>query len=178
MVFSLGCLRETQHQFEPSSSAEAARADAAPQNSLPDEKLATSSATELESFEDFEFEIPAKWSRVQPDRDKTKAMVLLNGTRWDNAEGMLKVDVGKPAFPTVQQMARTLASNEGVPITIDGEEAVQVSTDSTDLSKPKHAIVIFRDGKAYLLMASGIPGTDVTTALDHIVQTWRWTSTP
>src|SRR4051794_28133236 len=71
----------------------------------------TVSTSKTESFGEFRFEIPAGWSRVQPDKDKTVAMLLLNGTVWNNADGMCMVDVGKPAFPNAKEMAMKLAGN-------------------------------------------------------------------
>jgi hypothetical protein len=105
-------------------------------------------------------------------------MILLNGTAWNNADGMIKVDIGKPALPTAQEMARALAGNDGIVVTIDGHDAIRVATASSDMSKPQHAIVIYRNDKVYLLMATGVRGTDVTEALDHVIQSWHWSSAP
>jgi hypothetical protein len=132
----------------------------------------------LTSFEGFDFAIPAGWSRVTPDRSKTKATILLNGTTWNNADGRLIVDVGKPSFPTAKQTAQALAGSEGVAISLDGHDGIRVSTASTDMSKPQHAIVVYRDDKVYLLMASGVRGTDVKTAFDYVARTWRWSHKP
>lgn len=134
------------------------------------------------SFGDFQFETPIGWSRAQPDRDKTMAMVLLNGTTWSRADGMIKVDVGKPTLPNAEAMARALAGSDGQvlvdPVFVDGESGVRVKTTSTDMSKPSHAVVVFRNGKVYLIMAAGGNGVDVTDAFDHALQTWRWTKKP
>jgi len=138
----------------------------------------SASAPALTSFEGFDFAIPAGWSRVVPDRSKTKATILLNGTTWNNADGRLIVDVGKPSFPTAKQTAQALAGSEGVAISLDGQDGIMVSTASTDMSKPQHAIVVYRDDKVYLLMASGVRGTDVKPAFDYVVRTWHWSPNP
>jgi hypothetical protein len=129
----------------------------------------------MEPFGDFEFSIPEGWIRVKPDRGETKAMILLNGTVWHKADGMLKVDVGKPALPTAKATAQALSSSDGVSISVDGQDAIKVSTASTDMSKPHHAVVIYRGDKVYLVMAAGLLGTDVSNALDYVIETWNWT---
>ena len=130
------------------------------------------------SFGDFEFAIPAKWSRVEPDRGKTAAMLLLNGTRWDNADAMIKVDVGKPAKSSARELAKALAGKDGKvdpdPVSVDGTEGIKFENTSTDMSRPKAGIVIFRDKKAYLVMAAQQRGTDVSDALEQITKSWKW----
>jgi hypothetical protein len=131
------------------------------------------------SFGDFEFLIPAKWASVKPDRPKTVAMLLLNGTTWNNADGMIKVDVGKPAASSAKALAAVLAGNDGKVdgnlVSVDGSEGIKVETPSTDMSRPKYAVVIFRGQKAYLIMAAQKRGTDVSEAMDEVIKTWRWT---
>ena len=130
------------------------------------------------SFGEFEFAIPAKWSSVRPDREKTAVMLLLNGTAWNNADAMIKVDVGKPAAPTAEELAKALAGRDGKvypdPVLVDGAKGVKVETSSTDMSRPKFAIVVYRDGKAYLIMAAEKKGDAISDALDAVVKSWKW----
>ena len=136
----------------------------------------------LTSFGAFLFEIPIGWTRVQPDREKTAAMILLNGTTWDRADGMLKVDVGKPALATARQTAEALAGKDGrvlpEPVSLDGVEGIRVETTSTDMSRPRFAVVMYRDDKFYLVMAASARGTDVSGAFDQVLKTWRWGGKP
>ncbi len=130
-------------------------------------------------FGEFSFEIPGGWSNVTPDRAKTKARVLLDGTNWQNAKGMIKVDVGTPAFPTAAEMAKSFATSADgrvAPGTLDfdGEIATKATTSSTNVSKPRVIIIIYRGGKSYLVMASGVEGVDVTKAIEHVRSTWKW----
>jgi len=131
------------------------------------------------SFGAFEFAVPAKWSRVKPDREKTAAMLLLNGTAWNNADAMIKVDVGKPTAPSATELAKALAGKDGQvypnPVPLDGSDGIKVETTSTDISRPKFAIVVFRGEKAYLIMAVGKSGTNLSDALDKITKSWKWT---
>ena len=105
-------------------------------------------------------------------------MLLLNATAWNKAEGMLKVDVGKPSLPTARQMADALAGKDGRVlegmVSLDGSEGIRVETPSSDMSRPRFAMVIFRDEKVYLIMAAGRKGVDVSGAFNQVLRTWRW----
>jgi hypothetical protein len=130
-------------------------------------------------LEIFKFVVPATWSSIKPDRDKTAAMLLLNGTAWNNADAMIKVDVGKPATDSARAMAAALAGKDGKvypdPIHIDGSDGIKVETSSTDMSRPKYAVIIFRNEQAYMIMAAQKSGVDVSDALQQIVKSWKWT---
>ena len=43
------------------------------------------------------------------------------------------------------------------------------------LSQPRDVIIVYRGGQAYMLMAGGVQGVDVSNALEHIRKTWKWT---
>ena len=49
-----------------------------------------------------------------------------------------------------------------------------VETTSSDLSRPRHVVVIFKDGQVYLIMAAAAGGADVSSAFDEVLRTWRW----
>jgi len=51
------------------------------QTATVDNSATSSRADERQSFGDFSFSIPSGWTVVTPDRDKTKAMLLLQGQR-------------------------------------------------------------------------------------------------
>ncbi len=92
---------------------------------------------------------------------------------------MIKVDVGTPAFPTSQEMANHFAKRDGGQVaneTLDfgGEAATKVTTSSTTLVTPREVMIIYRDGKAYLVMAGAVEGVDTTDAIEHIRSTWKW----
>jgi hypothetical protein len=147
----------------------------------PSQQLPLGEATSggmLEEFDGFEFEVPAGWKRVSPERTKTKAMILLNGSAWDNSDGMLKVDVGKPSLPTAQETARAFAGNDGVHISIDGQDAIRLSIAGADMSAPQQAVVVYRDERVYLLMASGTKNADITQAMDEVIKSWHWSPEP
>jgi hypothetical protein len=132
-----------------------------------------------QQFGAFSFEVPGGWSSVTPDRDKTKAIVLLGGTNWQNSRAMIKVNVGTPAFPTRQEMADDFAKRAGgqvAPETLDfgGEAATKVTTTSTTLATPRAMMIIYRDGKAYLVMAGALGDVDLADAIEHIRSTWKW----
>jgi hypothetical protein len=141
-----------------------------------------SAEKKFESFGDFKFELPTGWSKVQPDRGKTVAMILLNGKTWDKADGMIKIDVGKPAVPTAEAMARSLAGADGQvlrkPVSLDGHDGVRVKTASEDMSRPHHAVVCYKDGKVYLLMAAAVNGKQIDDAFNHVLKTWHWVAKP
>ncbi|MEZ6095273.1 MAG: hypothetical protein R3C03_13750 [Pirellulaceae bacterium] len=133
------------------------------------------------SFGEFSFSIPDGWTIVAPDRDKTKAMLLLDGTNWQNAKAMIKVDVVVPKAPSATKIAEMFASNVGGNVSedfmeFDGESGVLVSTTSVDLATPRNMFVIFRDGKAYLLMAGAASDIDLSDAVSSIRSSWKWTA--
>ena len=132
-----------------------------------------------EQFGEFSFEVPTGWSRNTPDRSKTKSLILLGGTRWTNSKGMIKVDVGSPAFPTVRETAKRFAQSlngQVLPdaIDLDGERGVKVTSSSTNMAKPREVIIVYRNGKVYLLMAAAGEGVEVSNALEHVRSTWKW----
>ena len=128
------------------------------------------------SLEDFTFEVPQGWQRGKSDREKTQALLveLAGGA----IAGMIQVDVGKPALPTATDTARSFAGADGRvlsdSVALDGVAGVRVETPSTDLSRPRFAVVVHRGAKVYLVMAAAANNNDVSTALDHVVASWRW----
>jgi hypothetical protein len=46
---------------------------------------ASAAQAERQLFGPFSFEVPPGWLSVTPDRDKTKAMLLLDGTNWQRS---------------------------------------------------------------------------------------------
>ena len=134
----------------------------------------------LYAFEDFSFSIPAGWTVVKPDRDKTMAMLLLGGTNWQNAKAMIKVDVGTPSAPTAKQLAEGFAKNtngtsSADPLDFDGTPGFSASTASTELSMPRNMMVVYRDGQAYLLMVGALEGVEVGDVISHVRKSWKWT---
>lgn len=117
-----------------------------------------------------------------PDHKATMAMLLLNGKTWNNADGMLKVDSGKPTLPTAEATAQALAGSDGQvfaePMSVDGEKGIRLQTPSTNMERPRCAVVVYRQGKVFLIMAAGARGFDVEDAFDHVLQTWRWATRP
>jgi hypothetical protein len=58
---------------------------------------------------------------------------------------------------------------------VDGIEAIRVETSSSDLSRPKVVLIVYRNTNVYLIMGAGTNGNDVSSALDEVVKSWRWT---
>lgn len=134
---------------------------------------------ETQSFGDFSFSIPDGWTVVTPDRDKTKAMLLLDGSNWQNAKAMIKIDVGTPAAPTAKQLAEGFAKSAGGNVSkdtldFDGTPGISASTSSNELTTPRNMIVVYRDGKVYLLMAGATAGVDAGDAVSHVRESWKW----
>src|SRR4029078_12260533 len=92
--------------------------------------------------------------------------------------GVMKVDFGKPSLPTARELAERLAGNDGSffpdPVSIDRTEGIRVKIPSTDLSRPRFAVVVFRDQKTYLIMAAAVYGVDISEAFDQVLRSWRW----
>jgi hypothetical protein len=107
-------------------------------------------------------------------------MILLDGTSWQNARAMIKVDVGTPTAPTARQLAERFANNAAGTVAtewldFDGTSGVSASTKSTTLTTPRNMIIIYRDRKAYLLMAGAVKDVDLSKAVVQIRESWKWT---
>lgn len=130
------------------------------------------------SFEGFRFEIPARWTRVPPQRAKTKAMLALISGNPGSPNALLMVDVGKPASPDAMEIAKSLAGRDGsvLPqkVAVDHDEGIRIETPSVDLSRPRIAVVVMRQEKVYLIMAAAVEGTDISRAFEEVIKTWRW----
>jgi hypothetical protein len=134
-------------------------------------------------FDGVEFPVPKDWTNVKSEQLKTKAFLVHQraskkaepAKMSKNVNGVLMVDVGQPTRPTAEETAKAFDGSEGVKILIDGAEAVRIETTSNNLSKPRHVAVVYRDGKVYLIMASGSGALDVTDAFNQVLATWKWT---
>lgn len=129
------------------------------------------------SFGPFGFEVPQGWTAVSPDREKTKAMLVLHGTAPDPS-GILKIDVGMPAFPTPEALARAMAGQDGhvdaEPIDVDGAKGTRVDIPSEDMLRPRSVVVIYRGGRVYLIMGAHAHGADISEAFNEVLKTWKW----
>ena len=130
------------------------------------------------SFGAFDFNIPAGWSNAGTAAGKAKAVIILNARTRPPADGVLRVEAGRPTLPTARQVAETFAADGGRvipdPVSIDGVEGVRVETTSTDLSRPRHVVVVFKGDQAFLIMAAAANEVDVSAAFDDVLRTWRW----
>jgi hypothetical protein len=129
------------------------------------------------SLEDFRIQIPPGWQRGNPNREKTQ--VLLAHAAGSGIVGMIQVDVGTPALPTADEMAKSLAGPDGrvlpEPVNVDGIAAIRVETSSSDLSRPKVVLIVYHNAKVYLIMGAATTGNVVSSAFDEVVRSWRWT---
>ncbi len=135
-------------------------------------------AAKRERFEGFSFELPSGWTRVAPDRDNTKALLVLGKDR-EKAKAMIKIDVGPPGSPNPKDIAETLAHDCGgkvqpEPVNLDGVRAVQVLVSSPTPGRPSEAIVVIRGGKVYVMTAGAVAGTDFSDGFEHVRKSWKW----
>lgn len=190
VVLLVGCSEKAPSQQSKGASTQASQSvnpvpapdgrntrEGAPVHSRPD--TSTTALRARLQLDEFSFVIPGGWSSIAPDRTKTKAMLLLGGTRWDNAKGMIKIDVGVPTCPTVQETADSFARGgkgrvSPDAVNVDGEKGVRVATSSRSMSVPREVVVIYRNGKVYLVMAGALDGTEVSEALEQVLSTWKW----
>jgi hypothetical protein len=133
-------------------------------------------ATQRHEFADFSFETAGDWREAQSPKQKTLAFVVLPDGAGTQPRGMIMVDAGKPTSD-VRQTASRLAPDGRVlpdPVRVGGVEGVRVESPSTDLSRPKVAVVLVRDQRMYLIMAANAGGYDVTPDFDQVLETWKW----
>jgi hypothetical protein len=91
------------------------------------------------------------------------------------------VDVGSPSLPSPQALADTFVKSLNGKVAkntvdVDGEKGVRVTTSSKTLNDPRIIIIVYRGGKAYLIMAATIEGTDATGVLEQIRKSWKWSN--
>ena len=144
-----------------------------------DSSPSTAAPPTRQYYGDFSFETPSGWLKVRPDLLKTRAMLLVGSDTWQEASGMIKVDVGPPAHQTPQESASHFAEIINGHIStdtpdFDGEMAIKVTTSSTTLDLPQEINIIFRDGKAYFIMIGAVEGVDPGDVMEHVRSTWRW----
>jgi hypothetical protein len=130
------------------------------------------------SFGDFLFKVPARWSIVRPDREKTAAILVLNAAGPTSYDAILKVDTGNPFYATALRSAQAIAGKDGhvqpEQVFVDGAPGYRVETGSQDLSRPQLVVVIERGGKLYLIMASTTGSQDIAGPFNEILASWRW----
>lgn len=136
---------------------------------------------EPHDFGEFSFMIPDGWTVVAPDRDKTRAMLVLQEA--DEVKAMLKVDVGSPTAPTPGALARQFAQSTGgkvLPqqVDFDGVPGVGVMTASKTMETPKNVVLLFRNEQVYSVMVAAVEGADVLSAMTTIRYSWKWKDMP
>ncbi len=174
--------QETSTRTSPSASPVSAPKGRNGRDAAPSQPQGNTGTTALQArlqLDEFSFVIPGGWSSIAPDQNKTKAMLLLGGARWDNAKGMIKIDVGLPVYPTAYETAESFVrSAEGQvspdAVNVDGEKGVRVVIRSNSMAVPREVVVIFRQGHAYLVMAGAVDGTEVSEAIEEMLSTWKW----
>lgn len=167
LIFTIGCARE-----EASS----------PTVPPPSEMTQTPDfGPKPHDFGEFSFIVPDGWTIATPDRDKTKAMLVLQVA--DEVKAMLKVDVGVPAAPTPEALAQQFAQSSGgkvlrQEIDFDGVPGIGVVTTSKTMEVPKHVIVLFHKEQVHMVMVAAVEGADVQGAMSTILYSWKWKEPP
>jgi len=146
-----------------------------------DPKQSAAAAKNRERFEGFSFELPDDWIRVEPDKPKTRAMLLLGAERWNLAEAMIKIDVGKPVVNDTKALAKKFVDDLGgavrqQEILIDGEKGIHVTSikAAPTLAQPTDVAVIMHEGRVFLIMGAAKTHGVIAEPLETILQSWRW----
>jgi hypothetical protein len=135
-------------------------------------------AAVVQSFDGFSMAVPSGWSSVKPDRDKTKATLLLGAKSWTEAKAMIKVDSGPLLQPSLRAAAELLVKNFGgkildQPAVLDGETGIHVVTAGRTLLEPQEVILVLHKDKVWLLMGSAL-GQDVAGPVEQCRASWHW----
>jgi hypothetical protein len=130
------------------------------------------------------FAEPKGWIRLDPDRKSTKGWFLAPNSPPNDPKRMIMVDVGKPTKPDAKTTAESLARDWGgraaaEPAALDGVEGYRVRVEERKKPgmRPVEAIVVHRDGKAYMLMGGAIPGQSIAAELEEVRKGWKWVET-
>ena len=126
------------------------------------------------------FSEPSGWTRMIPDKAKTKGWFLAPGSDPNAPSRTIMVDVGKPSAPTLPEIAGLFARAWGGRIleektTLDGVEALRVRVERPGPGlRPVEGVLALKDGQLYSLMGGALPGNDVAGAVEEVRRGWRW----
>jgi hypothetical protein len=138
---------------------------------------ADSTASNIHTFSQFEFETAGGWKQIEGKQEKTVAALIFGGQSRSDPVGMIRVDVGTPTVD-LRQSAENFAAADGRilpdPVLVDSVQGLRVETTSTDPSRPKFAVLLPRNGRLYLIIAAATNGYDVTPDFDRVLKTWKW----
>lgn len=130
------------------------------------------------SFGSFSVEVPEGWIIGEPQGSRTVALLLLPGRVPSEPSGMILVEAAPTEETSAEAAAKALTVHGGrvapEPVLLDGVTAFRYDGSSNDFSKPRHALALVREGKAYIIQAAGIESVDVAVPFERVLTTWRW----
>jgi hypothetical protein len=127
------------------------------------------------------FSEPKGWTRLAPDKPKTKGWFISPDSDRAAPKLMIMVDVGKPVDPSIASTAEKMARNWGGTVlkektTLDGVEAIRVRSERPRSSiQPVEAVIAVRGDKLYMLMGGAISGRSVVEPVEEVRKSWKWT---
>lgn len=147
---------------------------------LPPDGLVHNDAYKNVVCPDFLFTIPDGWTRTRPDRKKTAVVLVKFGSTMDEVLAMIKIEVGRPVDENCIVAAEGLAVDWGGEVVdpnaqVDGVKAVSISSDyKGGQLQPVKGVIVFRDGKIYMIMGGVSVDEDISDEMDDIVSSWKW----
>ena len=126
------------------------------------------------------FSEPAGWTRLAPDKPKTKGWFISPDSEHKAPRAMILIDIGKPVDADLRATAESMARDWGGKVldektTLDGVEAirVRVAKPGTGL-RPVEGVLAAKGGKMYLIMGGAIPGRSVVDPVEEVRKGWKW----
>ncbi|MFM8261564.1 MAG: hypothetical protein ACKN9S_04740 [Pirellula sp.] len=127
------------------------------------------------------FSTPKSW---KPNRSgkSTYAILTPEAEALPKISKMISIDVGKPVEPSPEAIAEGFAKTwkgtvQKDAIQVDGEKGYRiVCPPDPNKVQPVECIVVFKDGRAVLLIAGAKKSGETDEAMKALVKSWKWKS--
>jgi hypothetical protein len=122
---------------------------------------------------------PPGWQQLPPDRLSIVTRWISPGSRAGNVQGIIMIEMKKPALPDAGQIAASLAKDWGGRVaekqdSLDGEVAWRILAEPKAGLQPVEGLLTIHDGRLYLIEGGVTAGHSCHGPVEFIRQSWKW----
>jgi hypothetical protein len=122
---------------------------------------------------------PVGWQQLRPDRSGSITRWISPESRDGNVQGIIMLEMKKPAVSDAGQIASSLAQEWGGRVadereSLDGEVAWRVLAEPHVSLQPVEALLTIHDGRLYLIEGGVTSGHSCHDQIESIRQSWKW----
>ncbi len=122
---------------------------------------------------------PVGWQQLPPDRVGIATRWVSPGSRAGNVQGIIMVEMKKPALPDAGQIASSLAQEWGGRLvdkqdSLDGEMAWRILAEPHVSLQPVEGLLTIHEGRLYLIEGGVTAGHSCHDQIESIRQSWKW----